>query len=391
MRTFTAAERRARLVRRHHLAPDTRAADVVDVARDLVALHGTDPAAVFLALRARLCAPALESIEAALYEQRSLIRILAMRRTVFVVTAEIGPVVHAACTREVAARSRKTYQDFLARAGVGDGRWLAEVEASTLRALTARGSAYGGELAADEPRLRQRVMLARGKSYQTELNLTSWVLLLLAADGLIARGRPRGSWVSSQFRWHPIQDWLPGGLGALPTEFAQMELARLWLRTFGPGTAADLRWWTGWTMRATQAALRGAGAVAVDLEGAAGFGLPDDLEPEAAAEPGPALLPALDPTIMGWAGREWYLGERGRELFDRSGNPCPSVWWDGRVVGAWAQRQDGEVAFRLWEDIGREGAAQVAAEAARLRAWLGDVRLAPRTRIPPPIERELTA
>ena len=133
-----------------------------------------------------------------------------------------------------------------------------------------------------------------------------------------------------------MQDWVPGGLGEMATEAAQAELAGLWLGSFGPGTAADLRWWTGWTMRATQAALRAAGAVAVDLEGGAGFLLPDDLEPEpAAADPAPALLPALDPTIMGWAARDWYLGERGRELFDRSGNPCASVWWEGRAIRAY--------------------------------------------------------
>ena len=378
------------MVRRHHLAPATRCADVVQVARDLVALHGTDPASVFLAARARMSDPGVAAIEDALYEERRLLRILGMRRTVFVVAREIAPIVHAACTREVAARARKTYQAYLEQNGIVDGRWLGEVESSTLKALVRRGSAFGGELVEDEPRLGRRLDMARGPETNYQVNLTSWVLLLLAADGRIARGRPRGSWVSSQFRWHPMQDWLPGGLGEMATEAAQAELAGLWLGSFGPGTAADLRWWTGWTMRATQAALRAAGAVAVDLEGGAGFLLPDDLEPEpAAADPAPALLPALDPTIMGWAARDWYLGERGRELFDRSGNPCASVWWEGRVVGAWAQRKDGEVVFRLLEDLGREAEQQVAAEAARLQAWIGEVRLAPRTRISPPIEREL--
>ena len=47
------------------------------------------------------------------------------------------------------------------------------------------------------------------------------------------------------------------------------------------------------------------------------------------------------------------------------------MWWEGRVVGGWAQRATGEVACRLLEDIGADGAAAVSAEAAALEAWLG--------------------
>jgi hypothetical protein len=65
------------------------------------------------------------------------------------------------------------------------------------------------------------------------------------------------------------------------------------------------------------------------------------------------------------------------------------VWWDGRIVGGWAHRKDGEVAVRLLEDVGADGAAAVEAAAARLQAWLGKVRVTPRFRTP--LERELSA
>ena len=65
------------------------------------------------------------------------------------------------------------------------------------------------------------------------------------------------------------------------------------------------------------------------------------------------------------------------------------MWWEGRVVGGWAQRKDGEVVVRLLEDVGGEAAAAVAAEAARLQEWLGPVRVTPRFRTP--LERELTS
>jgi hypothetical protein len=82
---------------------------------------------------------------------------------------------------------------------------------------------------------------------------------------------------------------------------------------------------------------------------------------------------------MGWHERGWYLGEHKARLFDTAGNAGPTVWCDGRIVGAWAQRRvNGEVAVELLEDIGREATAAVEAEAARLTAWMGDVRVTPR-------------
>jgi Winged helix DNA-binding domain len=215
------------------------------------------------------------------------------------------------------------------------------------------------------------------------------VLFLLAAEARIIRGRPRGSWTSSQNRWSPMEAWLPGGLAEWPLERAQAELARCWLAAFGPGTAADLKWWTGWTAAQVRRALATVGAAEVDLDGVPGLVLADDLEPVPAVEPWVALLPALDPTVMGWAERGWFLGGHARALFDRSGNVGPTVWWDGRIVGGWAQRGDGAIVFRLLEDVGAEAAAAVAAAAERLGERLGATRVTPRFRTP--LERELVA
>ena len=130
-------------------------------------------------------------------------------------------------------------------------------------------------------------------------------------------------------------------------------------------------------------------AVEVDLGETSGWVLPDDLEPTAACEPWVSLLPGLDPTPMGWQSRAWYLDPHTPLLFDRTGNVGPTVWWEGRVVGGWAQRPSGEVAYRLLEDIGADGAAAVAALADSLESWLGPGRVTPRFRTP--LERELSA
>jgi hypothetical protein len=353
----------------------------------MVALHATDPASVFLAVWARTGAVTVADIEDALYERRSLMRMLGMRRTMFVVPVEVAPVIEAACTKAIAVKQRRRYSQILADAGVGDEVWLRDVEDAAERALVRLGRATGAQLSAVEPRLRTQVLIAEGKAYEAKQNVTTWVLFMLAADGRIVRGRPRGTWASSQWTWSPVAEWLPGGMPQLAEDDARVGLARRWLAAFGPATAADLRWWTGWTAGQTKQALAAIKPVAVDLDGATGLVLPDDLDPTPEPEPWVALLPALDPTPMGWTERYWYVGAHTAALFDRSGNIGPTVWSDGRIVGGWAQRRDGEIAYRLLEDLGSEKVAQIAAAAHSLSGWIGDVRVTPRFRTP--LEREL--
>jgi Winged helix DNA-binding domain len=393
VRRIGVEERRARLAVRHHLAPSAGAGTAVEVARDVVGLHATDPASVFLAGRARIPGVEVAVSERALYDERTLVRMLGMRRTMFVLPSELAPVVQAACTREIAARERRRLVEFLEGAGVAEdaATWLKEVEESTVRALEARGEATVAELSRDEPRLGRQIRVALGKAYEGSVGVGTRLLFVIAAEGRAVRGRPRGSWTSTQHRWSPMGAWFPGGLPELPAEAARAELARRWLSAFGPAPVSDLRWWTGWTAGQTKQALAEVRPVEVDLDDGPGLVLPGDDEPVAATEPEPwvALLPALDPTVMGWAGRGWFLGQHGPALFDRSGNAGPTVWADGRIVGGWAHRRDGEVAFRLLEDVGAEAALAVKEEAEALAGWLGPVRVTPRFRTP--LERELSA
>ena len=169
---------------------EARAPRVEDVAASLVAIHSTDAASVFVASWARLadraCGP--EEVERALYEQRTLIRMLAMRRTMFVVDRATAPVVHAAASRTVAARERTRLLKGL------DGRsaaWLRQAEDAALAAL-AEGELTATELAAVDPRLAEDVRIGSGKWSQTA-RLASRLLLVLSAEGqAIRRGRAAG-------------------------------------------------------------------------------------------------------------------------------------------------------------------------------------------------------
>lgn len=389
MRRFDTAARRVRLGRRHHLAAPAKS--VVEVASDLVGLHSSDPTSVYLAARARCGGFTREDLETALYETRSLVRMLGMRRTMFVVPLDVAAIMDAGCARSLAPAERRRLVKMIEDQGVApDGEaWLSDVQRRLVAALEQRGPATATELSQDVPELKLKLYFGQGKSWGGPVGVSTRVLFLAATDGSVVRGRPRGTWLSSQYRWALTTDWIPGGLTPLSETEAAAELARRWLRTFGPGTFEDLKWWTGWTVAKTRSAVEAAGALEVDLGSGTGFVLEDDADPEADTEPWVALLPSLDPTVMGWKERGWYLGDHRVRLFDRNGNAGPTVWADGKVVGGWTQRHDGEVVYRLLEDLGREQSQRIETEADHLRRWLGDSRITPRFRTP--LDRELSS
>lgn len=396
--TFDADRRRARLGRRHHLAQP--ADDLLAVARDLCGLHSSDAASVMLAVRARVAGVQVADVEQALYDDRSLARILAMRRTMFVVPTEHVALFHAASTRGQVPAQRRVNLRYVTGAdvvpaGADPAGWLADVGDRTVAALAARGEAVATEIAQDVPELSIQIPVAQDKPYGGTIGLSTRVLFLLATEGRIVRGRPRGSWLSTQYRWATMTDWFGGrvDVDALDEDGARATLVDRYLRTFGPATLDDVVWWTGWTKTATRRALTAAGVQDVVLDGAPGLAATgDDLDdaPPDRDRHWVALLPALDPTVMGWRHRDVYLDPALRPvLFDRNGNAGPTVWVDGRVVGGWAQRPDGEVAVRLLLDVGRERSRMVEAEAATLTAWLAGTRVTPRFRTP--LERDLSA
>jgi hypothetical protein len=355
-------------------------------------LHSSDPSTVYLSARARVRAFVPADLETALYERRELVRMLGMRRTLFVVGRDVAADMHEACARPLAPRERRRLIGFLEDQGVtADGSaWVDEVAERTVMALAGRGQAASArELTADVPQLAIKLTFGEGKTWGGTVGLSTRILFLLANEGRIVRARPLGSWTSGQYRWARVEDWLGDSLPDRDANEARASLLRRWLSAFGPVTMTDVRWWTGWTAKHASSTLAAVGAVEVALEDGTGFVLPDDVARGRAPARWVALLPALDPTVMGWKERDWYLGPHGPSLFDRNGNAGPTVMVDGRIVGGWAVMDDGDVRVRLLEDVDAIADGLIDHGSAALRAWLGGVRVIPRFRSP--LERELSS
>jgi len=394
MLTMSRAERRNRLQARHRISATNPAADPVDAAASVLALHASDPATVYLSVLARVPGATPDDVSSALYEHRSLVRLMAMRRTLFVVPDELVACVHHAAALPVADKLRRgIVKDLRALPTeppiVGDvDEWLTDVERGTVELLAVREVATAQQLSAEEPRLRTATLPVTDKKYDVRRAINSRVLTMLGAYGRVVRGAPRGDWTSRAHTWEPAARWWPDGIPDSEPDDARTDLARRWLRVFGPATLDDLKWWSGWSLTDTRTAVRALATVDVALDSSTGMVLADDAEPTAAVEPSAALLPSLDPTPMGWKQRDWYLGEHAPMLFDRNGNIGPTVWWDGRVVGGWAITGDATVTWRLLEDVGSEADAAVESAAADLQGRLDGTVVVPSFRTP--LERELS-
>jgi hypothetical protein len=132
-------ERRARLAARHAVAPWSRVPDAVAATEAMTVLHSTEPATVLLSLAARVDDLTVADVDRVLYDDRSLVKQLAMRRTLFVFPRDLLPAAWGSASARVAAAERARMVKDVEKAGVSnDGEaWLAASRTAVLAAVAA--------------------------------------------------------------------------------------------------------------------------------------------------------------------------------------------------------------------------------------------------------------
>jgi hypothetical protein len=389
VRTVTLAERRARLAQRQRVAPAHRAPDVHEATDSIVCLHATDPSTVHLSAWARVDGYTTADGDRALYRDRSLVKHMAMRRTIFVFGRDILPAVQAGASNRVATSERKRLVAEVEKAGLQrDGsRWLNRAGKAVLAALADGREASSTQLREEIPALAGSTTHGEGKSWGGQVPVGPRVLTVLSAEGLIVRGTNDCGWNTSRPRWARMDEWLGAPIDVVDDQAGATRLVAAWLHAFGPGTERDLVWWLGSTKAVVRRALADLEAVPVALEGsdAIGYLAADDAEVVADTGPWIALLPPLDPTTMGWFERDWYLGDHKADLFDSTGNGGPTIWLDGRIVGGWRQRDDTSVELQYLDDVPAKRRKAIEQEAARLTDWLDGTRVV--ARFPSPLSK----
>ncbi len=180
------------------------------------------------------------------------------------------------------------------------------------------------------------------------------LIATLAMEGLLCFGPHRGK----QPTFVLLDGWLPAA-PVLEREPALAELARRYLTSHGPATAADLAWWAGLSLGEARAAIAAA--------------RPEARRP-ARARATAHLLPPWDEYTVAYKDRAAILDPAAADA-TRGGIFSPVVVLDGRVAGSWRQkrtRRGVDVAAELVAPVTAAQRRALEQAAARLGRFLAE-------------------
>jgi hypothetical protein len=389
---INARQRRYRLAIRHRLIASQFTDEIANIADSLVALHASDPATVYLSAAVRMRRPSVLAVAQAFTQHRSVIRHHAMRRTIWAMTPRVAQLAHGAATAKIAVAERRRTLQALAQSGqIREPEvWLQQATQRIQELLSRNQAMSARKIGQALPELVVPLEFGSEKN-STRLNAHTKVLQGGGFDGTFIRTEATGGWVSGEYLWAETGDWLGRELAVLTEREAAPSLLYHWLSRFGPATLGDIRWWFGWPARTAERTLKQLGAECVHLDGTdPGWVLAGDHEDLEEPEPWVRLLPGLDPTVMGWRERTWYLNPKWvPQLFDQFGNAGPTIWADGRVVGGWIQRPDGSLAVELFTRLERRHQRLLDEAVEQIRQFAGQTIVKPR--FPAPLQKKLLA
>ena len=345
------------VLHKQHLTAPAGTVSIVQSVQDIGGLHATGAPVPYLALWARGRASSKEDLHTALYEQRSLAKVLCMRNTLFILPKALLPIAYQATKQRRKALLRR----YLRHYGITDEEYQ-------------RGCAAVSDLLAGGPRTSAEI--------KQELSDPAMAVMvdLMPDDWRLVRAGPRGTWRSNLHEYVPFHDWFPDvNLDSVSLDEAQTRLVWHYLSCFGPASLEDISWWAGLSKTEVQRALQTLDDQVVETEVAGLQGTylvtATDLVPmgqDSDQKYHLTFLPSLDPCIMGYKDRSRFLHpSKYDKVFDPSGNALPTVWCDGQVVGIWMEdRKMQAVQVLLFEPVAGHLRNQMEEEAQRLSRFL---------------------
>jgi uncharacterized protein YcaQ len=320
-------------MRRHHLIERAPQEEMLDVVSRIGGLHAQVMSCAELTLHARVDGLEREAVANALWEDRSLVKLWAMRGTLHLLpAAELDTWLGAL----------GTYDHYLKPAWL---RGFEITEEQLEQLIEAIGESLDGELRTREELGAAVARVTRSPELKEKVQ-GSWGPYLKPASfrGLLCFG-PNDA---QRVRFTRPDSWLGRELALPEPEEALREVTRRHLGAFGPAARGDLaRWWGVQPARGGRMlGALGEEVVEVDVEGAAGWMLREHAEEAAAEEPPERLvrlLPGFDMWVIGAARDAAALlhpAEKKR-VYRNQGWISPVLLVNGRMDGVWKHERKG--------------------------------------------------
>lgn len=327
-------------------------------------IYATAPTC-YLSLLARHADFRFADLTRVVEEERAAVRIRAMRYSNFIIPVDMLPAVYQALKR-------------FPENPITQIKLLGYTDADYEAAAAAVEDAIDGKtMTATEIKkaLPADVVARLGQAW-------SYVVPQMCADGRLVRAAVRGGWKSDMYAYARFDQWLPGiDLNSATREDGQVIVARAYLDDYAPATAADVRWWSGFSKPEATRALDALAdeLVTIDVDGTPYLMLAANLDALRAAPDqlprGVRLLPIWDAYLMAYKDRTRYLRpEHYDRVYDKVGNATSVLLVDGRVGGVWDMSEDKgslEVKAALFEPDDDSVWQALADEAARLAQAAG--------------------
>jgi len=310
---------------RHHLLSPSPKKDLVGVVGEICGAQAQLMSAAELQIVVRVDCK-VDDVQTALWKDRTLVKTWLMRGTLHLVPSKDLPLFSAAMN----AYGMRNTNAWL--------KWLQITEPELMDVIDAIGRALDGQALTREELIAK---VGKGRSEKIQLAMKSgWggVLKPVARKGLLCFGPSRGQSVT----FVRPEQWL-GGWREIDPDAAVTEVARRYLRAYGPATKSDFtRWWGTWPGVGSRAWAGLAGELApVSVDGQRADMLAADVDriQSAASEESVRLLPSFDPYLMGHSIRDHLVATEHRARVSRTAGWISAVVLvDGRVVATWTHQ-----------------------------------------------------
>ncbi|MFX1588627.1 MAG: winged helix DNA-binding domain-containing protein [Promethearchaeota archaeon] len=353
------------VLKKHHLLEHSKINNILQITEDICGLHATGTKETYLSLFARGSSFKKEDLDNELYIKKTLGRIRGIRKTLFIYTKQMIPIIYSATKHLI----EKLFEKYLNSRDISveDYKKLSKEILNLLN--------------------QKEMSTSEIKKVLTSQKDIGAIISIMCDEMVIIRTKPIKSWKDRRIRYASFKEYFPEiKIDSYNEAEALKILIKKYIKSFGPLTENDIVWWTGVVKSKIRRAL-------------------DQFRDEIATIKVPPLnhdflilqteieklnnltltrentinfLPQLDPYLMGYKDRERYIDFNNYEyVFDRSGNITSTILLDGEIIGVWdvTEKPEPMVKVLLFSKIDEDTLEKAYKEAFRIGEFIMEKKI----------------